>query len=67
LSPAFDKPFFQTCCTDVKADDNVVFIVCGGAKIGLDEMAEYSGVVKDAANGVSYRRATIDGREYRFV
>jgi len=64
LSPAFDKSLFQACCADVKANDDVVFIVCGGVKIGLSEMAEYNDIVKEAGN--SFRRAAIDGKVHIF-
>jgi L-serine/L-threonine ammonia-lyase len=66
LSPAFNREFFQACCPDVKPEDSVVFVCCGGIKIGLDEMQGYREIIRKE-DAESYRRATLDGRVYNFT
>ncbi|KZO97595.1 tryptophan synthase beta subunit-like PLP-dependent enzyme [Calocera viscosa TUFC12733] len=66
LVPAYSKPLFDTILPLVPGQDpakrTVVFIVCGGVKVSLHEMEEYSRLVHADTRG---SEALIDSERWR--
>jgi L-serine/L-threonine ammonia-lyase len=68
LTPAYKPALFDGLVprTDSAGLRTVVFIVCGGFKISLDNVAKYQAVVdKDVRDGVDWEVLLGDGRKVK--